>query len=89
MAAQSINGSLVLIDVTTPPLQKIDGVFILSANFVRELCGGEFPDSGNSANWPSGFAWDRCEYRLEEGRLIPCSGDELLPGPDLILTIHE
>ena len=64
-----------------------DTVTVFAAALVRELCGGAFPDSGASGQWPSGFCWDDCEYRIEDGQLVPYAGGLPAPGPSLCLCI--
>lgn len=57
-------------------------------DLVLLMLGGEWPDSGMSDNWPSGFAWDRVDhFRCEDGLLVPYDGSDPLPGPDFKLTI--
>ncbi len=78
-------------DTTSKPLEveRVDGVLVFSSAAIQELCGGEFPDSGNSKHWPSGFFWNKCEYHLENGELVPYGGGLPAPGPNLRLVIAE
>ena len=60
----------------------------ISKSLMLQMLGGEWPDSGESAYWPSGFDFDRADHwRIEDGILVPYLGDEPLPGPDFRLVM--
>ena len=63
-------------------MEKEQKEVIFSPGQVAMLFGGSFPYAG-------GFAWERVEYfkLLEHGVLQPYSGDEILPGPSIVLGI--
>lgn len=49
----------------------------------KTLCGEKLPYAG-------GFAWEETEYfLLQDGVLEPYSGNQILPGPGLEITIRE
>ncbi len=53
-----------------------------------ELLGGDWPDSGLSEYWPSGFSFDSVDhYELENGHLVPYAGGLPAPGPDFKLEM--
>lgn len=54
-----------------------------SVEQTKALCGGKLP-------YAHGFAWHEVEYfLLENGVLEPYSGNQILPGPGLEITIRE
>lgn len=56
---------------------------VFTTDQVKALCGGQFPNS-------RGFAWERVgEFRLENDALQPYNGNEVLPGPALVVNIRE
>ena len=60
----------------------------VSKEKVLELLGGEWPDSGDSASWPSGFSWEFVShFVVEEGELVPYAGGLPAPGPNLRLSV--
>lgn len=61
---------------------------VISRDTVLAILGGEWPDSGTSEFWPSGFAWDSVDhFEVECGVLIPYAGGLPAPGPDFVLTM--
>ena len=55
---------------------------------VLAMLGGQWPDSGGSSHWPSGFAWDAVDhFEVEDGALVPYAGGLPAPGPDLRLVV--
>jgi hypothetical protein len=60
----------------------------ISNELMLEMLGGEWPDSGDSEHWPSGFAFDQVDHwEIEYGRLVPYLGNQPAPGPDFRLVM--
>lgn len=60
----------------------------LTKKQVKQMLGGEWPDSGDSEDWPSGFCYDAVDYfKIEDGYLVPYTGGTPAPGPDFKLVI--
>jgi len=62
--------------------------FVIPRSTVLAMLGGRWPDSGESSEWPSGFAWDAVDhFEVEDGVLVPYAGGLPAPGPDLRLIV--
>ena len=74
--------------MTEPIIEpRLDAV-VIQRGAVLAMLGGEWPDSGESKHWPSGFCWDRVDhFEVEDGLLVPFSGGEPAPGPDFKLRM--
>ena len=60
----------------------------IERDLVLAMLGGVWPDSGQSADWPSGFCWHTVDhFEVEAGVLVPYRGGMPAPGPDLKLVI--
>lgn len=60
----------------------------ISKKTVLALLGGEWPDSGESEHWPSGFAWSEVQcFKVEDGFIVPYAGGTPAPGPDFKLVM--
>ena len=69
---------------TAAPLHGI----VIPRSTVLAMLGGQWPDSGESSEWPSGFAWDAVDhFEVEDGVLVPYVGGHPAPGPDLRLIV--